>query len=203
MEEADAVRRAARASVDDIDPTALRDALWAVIDGGSTLPGALALLTASACDADVGEGLVERAAGVQLIYDGLRLTRRLAVEEPWATGERATGDMEILAADVLVARGFYLLARTEAAVAAVEVVRAFGRDRTRGDPPETLEADVLDLAVVVGATAGGIDPTPELRAVAADVAADYGVDLPRTETLDADTLRTRLVGCVDGALADL
>ncbi|MFC7156634.1 hypothetical protein ACFQPA_14385 [Halomarina halobia] len=201
MEEADAVRRAARASVDDIEPPALRDELRSFIDGGSMVPGVLAVLTARACAADPAEGVVERAAGVQLIYDGLRLTRRLAREEPWRTGDPA-GDMHVLAADVLVARGFYLLARTEAASAAVEVVRAFGRDQTDGGTADALEVDVLDLAVVAGATAGDVDPTPELRSVAADFARGVGPEFPPADSLASADAYDTLVRSVDGAVAD-
>ncbi|UTF53859.1 DUF7114 family protein [Natronosalvus rutilus] len=126
------------------------------------------------------EGIAHHAAGVQLIYEGLRLTRALAHDEPWAetTGD-TRADLEILAADILVARGFYLLARTDAADTAVRTVRRFGRDQTtRADADETdaaaldanLEQDVLELAVRTGATAADADPTPELLAVATDVA---------------------------------
>ncbi|MFC7214309.1 hypothetical protein ACFQO4_09495 [Saliphagus sp. GCM10025334] len=126
------------------------------------------------------EGIAHHAAGVQLIYEGLRLTRALAHNEPWAetTGD-SPADLEILAADILVARGFYLLARTDAADTAVRTVRRFGRDQTaRADADETdaaaldanLEQDVLELAIRTGATAADADPAPELLAVATDVA---------------------------------
>ncbi|WP_254545635.1 DUF7114 family protein [Halomarina pelagica] len=204
MEEADAVRRAARASVDDIEPPALHDELRSFIDEGSMVPGVLAVLTARACAADPAEGVLERAAGVQLIYDGLRLTRRLTREEPWRTGDADAdaGDMHVLAADVLVARGFYLLARTEAAGAAVEVVRAFGRDQTDGGTADALEADVLDLAVVAGATAGGVDPTGELRAVASDFVRGHGPGFPPADSLASADAYDTLVRSVDGAVAD-
>ncbi|ELZ07668.1 DUF7114 family protein [Natrialba aegyptia] len=121
--------------------------------------------------------LLTHAAGVQLIYEGLRLTRELAHEDSWC-GDNAhanqptpasqsqlqsqsqsqsqpehhpqsqaqsqsdphsqpqsqsqyTDDLTILAADILVARGFSLLARTDAADKAVHTVQAFGRDQTR------------------------------------------------------------------------
>ncbi|USZ70526.1 DUF7114 family protein [Natronosalvus halobius] len=126
------------------------------------------------------EGIAHHAAGVQLIYEGLRLTRALAHDEPWAetTGD-SRADLEILAADILVARGFYLLARTDAADTAVRTVRRFGRDQTtRVDADETdaavldgnLEQDVLELAIRTGATVADADPTPELLAVATEVA---------------------------------
>jgi len=95
----------------------------------------LVLVTARAVDPTVDpDTVVDRAAGVQLIYEGLRLTRSVAHEEPWVTAATQESDidadMDVLTADVLVARGFALLACTDAAAAAVEVVRAFGRDQT-------------------------------------------------------------------------
>ncbi|ELY98915.1 DUF7114 family protein [Natrialba asiatica] len=151
--------------------------------------------------------LLTHAAGVQLIYEGLRLTRGLAHEDSWC-GDSAhanqpksqsqpqpqpqsahqvqsqpenqtqsqsrlehhpqsqsqsqsdlqsqpqsrsqspsqyTDDLTILAADILVARGFSLLARTDAADKAVHTVQAFGRDQTRrteltNTPPATSTA---------------------------------------------------------------
>jgi hypothetical protein len=172
MEEAAAVRRAATEAVGDVVPDALRSDIESLLADGSMVPGALTLLAAtvpadSPTEFDGIDGLVERAAGVQLIYDGLRLTRDLAHDDPWAAGDRDRGDMGILAADVLVARGFYLLARTEAADRAVDVVRAFGRDQTHrraADDPsydERLERDVLDLALVAGTTAAGGEAPPD------------------------------------------
>ena len=219
MEEAAAVRRAAIASVDDVEPVRLREDLRAVIDGGSMVPGVLTVLTARAggTDADgaeapgdgapVPEGVAERAAGVQLIYDGLRLTRRLSQEEPWRDGDRQTADMSVLAADVLVARGFYLLARTEAAGAAVEVVRAFGRDQTdrrtenRPELDANLEADVLELAVVAGAATAGTEALPELRALAADLADRYDDEFPPAATLAERDVGKQIAQSV-GAYAD-
>jgi hypothetical protein len=205
MEDAAAVRQTARASVDDIEPERLRDDLRAVIDDGSMVPGVVTVLVARAHDAD-GDALYDRAAGVQLIYDGLRLTRTLAADEPWLTGDREAGDMHVLAANALVARGFYLLARTEAAAAAVEVVRSFGRDETerraRGDAETTLEADILDLAVVAGSTAGGAEPTGDLRVLADDLAASLDAPFPPVTAL-ADHEVTDRVRRDTGAFADL
>jgi hypothetical protein len=167
--------------------------------------------SASAYSGDA-DGLAGRAAGVQLIYDGLRLTRRLVHAEPWpeASGSGAAGsldgegvaaDMDILVADVLVARGFYLLARTEAATVAVDVVRSFGRDQTErretADPAldRELERDVLRLAVVAGVTAAGREPsTPD--ALVGDLAAAYDDGFPAPETLFDQQVRERVAGVV-------
>jgi hypothetical protein len=184
MEDAVAIRRAATGAVDDVEPRDLRAAIERHIADGSMVPGVFTLQavratadgSTPAVDGDLPDPIASRAAGVQLIYDGLRLTRRLAQEEPWTTGGADTADVEILAADVMVARGFYLLARTEAARAAVGVVRAFGRDQTvrrETDDPSidrNLEADVLELAVVAGSTVAGGAVPPRLREHAADIA---------------------------------
>jgi hypothetical protein len=181
MEEAAAVRGAAEEAVRDVVPGTLREEISGFVESGSVVPGTLTLVVADLfgeVDPDAVDGLTERAAGVQLIYDGLRLTRRLVHGDPWSDAAEAEGDlsadMEILAADVLVSRGFYLLARTEAAGAAVEVVRSFGRDQTNrrelGDPSldRELERDVVELAVLAGATAVGAEP-PDAGAFAADL----------------------------------
>jgi len=194
MDEAATCRRAARGAVRDIDPPELRDAIVSAIDDGSMMPGALAILTARAAagdDLDV-DAVAERAAGVQLIYEGLSSIRELAATEPWDgvdpdvedVDEQLTGaNIAVLAADVAVARGFYLLARTDAAGKAVETVRAFGRDQTlagSGDRTAdgTLEVDVLELAVITGATSVGADPTAELISRAGEIARDAGTPFP-------------------------
>ncbi|PCR91753.1 DUF7114 family protein [Natrinema ejinorense] len=121
-------------------------------------------------DDDVGrgaDGIATHAAGVQLIYEGLRLTRSLAHDEPWSTtdADASDGDLAILAADILVARGFYLLARTDAADKAVRTVQSFGRDQTRRTEHAAdggLETDPADhdgeTESETGIGAGDVDP---------------------------------------------
>lgn len=220
MEEAAAVRGAALDAVDDIEPDRLRERIRERLEDGSMAPGVLTVLSARAADgSDPGsapsvstEATAERGAGVQLIYEGLRLTRTLSQDPPWTAdgssgakrNERTdggdvrvsdadavtaepsagrdadAGDMDILVADVMVARGFYLLARTEAAAEAVSVVRSFGGDQTRlrttGDDSfdGNLERDVFELAAVAGVTAAGGEATPALRAHVADLAGTSG-----------------------------
>ncbi|MEY7850579.1 hypothetical protein AB7C87_15430 [Natrarchaeobius sp. A-rgal3] len=218
MEEADDCRRAAVEAVADVEPPRLHDLVESVLEDASMVPGALTIESASvaARDATPGvetgsdgedsvgtdpgaEGVLTHAAGVQLIYEGLRLTRTLAHEEPWHEDgnphEGENGDLEILAADILVARGFYLLARTEAAGKAVRTVQAFGRDQTRrddlrrgeetgGDPAAldaNLERDVLELAVLTGAAGVGETPSPRLLAIADDLADDFAPSFPPVE----------------------
>lgn len=172
MEEAERARAAAREAVADVEPDDLRAAMDRRLARTSVVPGVLTLLSARviAGGAD-DDALAGRAAGVQLIYGGLSLTRDLVESDPWLAegddGDRPA-DLDVLAADVLVARGFRLLARTDAADAAVRTVRSFGRERTdvqegRDPSARTLEPAVFDLAAVAGATANGADAPLALR----------------------------------------
>lgn len=194
MDDAARARDAACEALADVEPDQLREALEDRIANAAVTPGVLVLVTARAVDPTVDpDTVVDRAAGVQLIYEGLRLTRSVAHEEPWVTAATQESDidadMDVLTADVLVARGFALLACTDAAAAAVEVVRAFGRDQTlrerEGTDPaaataldRNLEIDALELAVVAGTTAVGGDPPEELLTYARDLAADYDGEFP-------------------------
>ncbi|MDG5778913.1 hypothetical protein VB773_04855 [Haloarculaceae archaeon H-GB2-1] len=202
MEEAAAIRRAALEAVEDVEPETLRERIEGHIADGSMAPGVLTILSARACrdtvtDA-VPDGIAERGAGVQLIYDGLRLTRSLAREVPWTEGDgESVADLSILVADILVARGFYLLACTQAADSAVETVRAFGRDQTirratdDTSLDENLEADVFELAVIAGTTASGERPTAQLREFVAELARTDG-DLGVARDTFPKSVRDRL-----------
>lgn len=187
MEPAVRARDAGREAVQDITPNSLRDRIHAILDDSAMVPAVLTLSSADAADGEAtgqpdesftAEGVAERAAGVQLIYEGLRLTRALAAETPWEREPpHLDANVDVLAADVMVARGFYLLARTEAADKAVETVQSFGRDQTdrqQGRPgSETgLEGDVFELAVVAGTTVVGGSPPKALLAYAKALAAD-------------------------------
>lgn len=179
MQEAAAVRRAASAATTDVVPDALRETIDEYVANGSFVPGVVTLLSARTAGTDSTDNLVEQAAGVQLIYDGLRLTRDLVHDNPWGDPDAVTdANMAILAADVLVSRGFYLLARTSAADDAVAVVRSFGRDQTERETADdataaacdrNLERDVLELAIVAGVAAAG-GHIPDAATVAADLA---------------------------------
>jgi len=194
MDEAGRTRRAARDTIDDVEPDALRDTIDDLLRTRSMSPGALVFRVAETADDGIELTTVsQRAAGVQLIYDGLRLTRELAHDEPWLQPDRRTdADLSILAADVMVSRGFHLLAGTDAAGKAVETVRAFGRDQTRqreDDEPRHavgLETDILELAIVAGTTVTGGDPAAELLETAATVGRSFGVPLPPAEQLLAE-----------------
>ena len=194
MDDAARAREAARDALADIEPDQLHAVLHARIGDAAVTPGVLSLVTARALDPSVDlDDVIDRAAGVQLIYEGLRLTRSIAQEEPWKTAATQTADieadMDVLAADVLVSRGFSLLACTDAAATAVEVVRRFGRDQTLRDRPgvdtvtavtldRNLEVDALELAVVAGTTAVGGDPPEELLAYARELAGDCDGEFP-------------------------
>jgi hypothetical protein len=213
MDEAAATRRAALDAVGDVEPARLRERIEDHVRTGSMVPGVLTILSVRAiadgataparADDDSLLDLVERrAAGVQLIYDGLRLTRQLAHEEPWAAGEKPTGDLDVLVADVLVARGFYLLSRTEAAEKAVETVRAFGHDQTvrevTADPAfdANLEADVIELAIVAGTGRGETALSPGAGELAAEFVGqlDDGTTagFPAVDAVFVEGLRDRL-----------
>jgi hypothetical protein len=200
----------------DVEPTGLRDRAEDVLAHESSAPAVLTLVCARAVDPDVDRAAVaERAAGVQLIYDGLGLTRRLAEDEPWTdpTLDSDQADLDVLVADVLVARGFYLLARTEAADRAVETVRAFGRDQTArlqatDEDPEPasaqLEESVFVMAAVAGTTATGQRSEP-LQQRAKELAREHGNgDLPATATILDQEAREGLFESVrrDGAGGD-
>ncbi len=125
-----------------------------------------------------------------------------------ATTLDTAADTGPLAADVLVSRGFYLLARTETADRAVEVVRAFGRDQTRrrgagagvdvAALDRNLEADVFALAVAAGTTAVGVDPGEDLLNYAADLAREYEDDLPPPETALPETAADHILALASG-----
>jgi hypothetical protein len=207
MDDAVRARDAAREALADIEPERLREVLFDRLTNASMTPAVLALLSAraldSGSDADA-DGVVEHAAGVQLIYEGLRLTRTLAHDVPWTTTDESDidADLDVLAADVLVSRGFYLLACTDAATCAVEVVRSFGRDQTvrRGDGVDVggldrnLEKDIFELAVVAGASSVGHTAPPELVEYATELAGECDADgtlVPAT-TAFTDTTADRI-----------
>jgi hypothetical protein len=120
-----------------------------------------------------------------------------------AEADLTEADMSILVADILVARGFYLLARTEAASDAVATVQSFGRDqttrRTTGDESldHNLETDVFELAAVAGTTAVGGSASPGLREHVVALAGSEAA-LPLAESLVTDSVVRDLAAHVDG-----
>jgi len=190
MQDDAAVRRAALEAVDDVEPPELNDRIDALLADSNFAPGQLTVACANATlsvrtggpNDDLPDAVLDRAAAVQLIYDGLAHTRDLSADPPWPDGDIDRGNTDILIADILVARGFYLLARTEAATDAVETVRSFGRDQTIGRGTDesldaNLERDVFELAAVAGTTAVGGTPSPTLREFARSLVEDVSPSL--------------------------
>ena len=188
MEEAEQARTAARKAVGDIEPDGLRTVIDDHVASSSMIPGVLVILSARvAAGSATTASVSERAAGVQLIYEGLRVTRSLVDANPWMDTDDADPDvnLDVLAADVLVARGFRTLARTEAAGHAVQTVREFGREQTSTSSPtdaSDLESNVFELAAIAGSTAGGEDtPTALRQYVVGLVAASDAPPLPNAD----------------------
>ena len=209
MDDAVAVRRAASDAVGMVEPEPLQATLQSELEACSRAPGALVVASARAIDGGVEiDRLADRAAGVQLIYTGLRLTRRLAAETPWTTGDPDGGNLGVLAAEILVARGAYLLAGTEASGAAVEVIRAFGRDQvereTEPGAEHALETDVFELAAFAGGTAVGPSTPPQLLEWSRRLAAEVdGEGLPDAVTvLTAEAPTGPLPVAEDGGVTD-
>ena len=180
MEDASRARTVTREVVSDVTPPRLQELIDARLKEAAMTPGVLTRASSRAAgvedSADLDD-LDRRTAGVQLIYEGLSLTRTLARSPPWDEDPTVSADMDVLVADVLVARGFFLLARTEAAPKAVETVRSFGYDETVREGAEesdaggaTLEIDIFELAIVAGVSAAGASPPAGARAFATDLA---------------------------------
>jgi hypothetical protein len=211
MDDAVRAREAARSALDDIEPPDLRAAIDDRLADASVTPAVLTLVCARGVAPNVdptAPSIVERAVGVQLIYGGLRLTRRLVVEEPWAEGDGRleddiAADLDILAADVLVSRGFYLLATTEAAERAVAVIRAFGRDQTTRAPgyERELEADVCALAGVAGATVNGDEARADLVDHLETMGRGFGGTFPLADRALDEATRDRVVAVARGDLS--
>ncbi|CCQ36380.1 uncharacterized protein Nmlp_2206 [Natronomonas moolapensis 8.8.11] len=190
MDETAHARAAFSEGIGDIVPEALRKRLEGVLESASMTPGTLTVVTATALDESVDlDTASRRGAGVQMSYEGLRLSRDLIHTDPWSNGDRGEGDMNAIAAEVLVARGFEYLAHTGVAMDVVDAVRHFGRDQTLREtdvaPAELdrrLEADFVRIAVRAGAdVALGSIPEP-VDTVADELAEELGTDpLPETE----------------------
>ncbi len=185
MDLAATAERAARTAVADIEPVELREQIDDGLADASVVPGALALRVGTVGDDDRGAHSVDgplgrRAAGVQLVFAGLDRTRRLATDTDW-TADGNPGpetDLALLGADVAVARGAYLLARTAAADRAIGVVRRFGHDQTEAETSDAgpdrsrggLERDALELAVIVGGTVDGDAAASQLEEAVGELA---------------------------------
>ena len=191
MDEIAHARVAFRDGIGDIEPDALRSRLERVLEAASMTPGALAVVSATALNGSVDRELASRrGAGIQMSYEGLRLSRGLIHTDPWSNGDRTEGDLNAIAAEVLVARGFEYLAHTGVAMDIVEAVRHFGRDQTlreTADDPRLLdarlEAEFIRIAVVAGSDVALRSIPETVNSVADELAEELGTDpLPNPDT---------------------
>lgn len=155
-----------------------------IVREASMVPGVVTIRTAERLGGTVtgGEAL-DRAVGVQLSYDGLRLTRELIREEQRYEAAEPTDEyLALVAGEVLVSRGFVELAETAVADRAIEIVQRFSRNQTVDYRDETdvpgvsLEYDVLSLAVATGATAVLEHVPPYLQEFGGTIAAELDRD---------------------------
>jgi hypothetical protein len=178
MEEAPRVREALRESLREVDPAPFRARLERTLDGRPLTPGVLTIRTARAIDATVGDAAADRAAGVQLSYEGLRLTRHLVETEPWPPAGEGDPDVDVVAAEVLVAKGMESLAYSGVRDRVVEIIRRFGRtqshDADTGEP--SLEADAVVLAIATGADLAAQTVPPGLIDYARELAHEIEAD---------------------------
>ncbi len=198
MDETAHTRAAFLEGIDDITPPALRSRLEDVLASASITPGGLVVLTATTLDESVEpERAATRGAGVQMSYEGLRLSRDLIHTDPWVNGDRDQADLNAIAAEVLVARGFEYLAHTGVAMDVVDAVRHFGRDQTYRETdsdPEAFDTQLEGDFVRIGLKAGvdiALGSIPETAVTVADELAD---ELGQNPLPEADTA---LVGIED------
>lgn len=182
MDDAAPVREATRDATADITPERLRSRIHDHLGNVTATPGVLTRVSARETGVE-GESseLDGRTAGVQLIYGGLYLTRSLIHDEPWTIDDahKVDADEDALASNVMVARGAFLLARTDASDKAVEIIRNFGRDQTLREVSDddsydgNLELDLLELAVIAGGSIDGAEPPAALLDWAVDLAESH------------------------------
>lgn len=206
MDAAGRVQRTALGTLAEIDPPALSDVLQDLLEEASLVPGVVTVQTAERLGGTpAGSAVLDRAVGVQLSYEGLRLTRELIRDESrYAASDPTESYLALVAAEVLVSRGFVELADTAVAGRAIDIVQRFSRNQTveyREDPgPEepghSLEYDVVALAVAAGATAVLDRVPPYLDEFGERLAADLDRE-PLPPVTDVDTrIRTGLEAAV-------
>lgn len=204
MTDTTVVRETLAQSLADVEPPAFQERLQRVITDGSLTPAVLTVHAARALDptADV-DACTRYGAGVQLTYEGLRLTRSILDDEAWdLDGDRQTYYLDLLAAAVLVSRGYYYLADTGVSQDAVDAARRFGRYQTYAqndrlaEDEYSLEADFVALAVRTGADFALGTVPPSITAYGESLADDIGQDpLPDPDTaLDGVPQRLRTLG---------
>ena len=207
MDEIAHARAAFRDGIGDIEPDALRFRLERVLESASMTPGALTVISAAALDESADYDIASRrGAGVQMSYEGLRLSRELIHTDPWSNGDRSEGNLNAIAAEVLVARGFEYLAHTGVALDIVDAVRHFGRDQTLRETTDDtesldtrLEAEFIRIAVLAGSDIA-LRSTPETVARVAEELAD---ELGTTPLREPDTALTGVSDRIAAALSSI
>ena len=206
MDAAGRVRRAALETLTEIEPPNLATELQRIVQDTSMVPGALTLRTAERLGGlPAAEGALDRAVGVQLSYEGLRLTRELIQEDHrYDVAEPTDEYLALIAAEVMVSRGFSELAQTPVADRAIEIVQRFSRNQTVDydrDPElqptgHSLEYDVLRLAVATGATV----VYSHVPAYLEEFGRVLASELDRYPLPPADTVDRRIRSGLEGAL---
>ena len=208
MEAAREVRHAVRGTLAEIDPPQLAEELDSLVRTSSMVPGVVTRVTAERLGGrDVVADALDRAVGVQLSYDGLRLTRELIREEGRYAVEDPTDEyLALVAAEVLVSRGFGELATTPVADQAIDIVRRFSRNQTTAYERDqkhhgrSLEYDAVILAVAAGATTVDATIPDHIREYGETLAAELDREPLPPATEVAVPIRTGLdaaVGRVD------
>ena len=160
MATADRIRRVSSDTLGEIEPPRLAEDLQSLLDDASVLPGVVTVQTATVLGGErAAERAMDRAVGVQLSYEGLRLTRRLIREEHRYLADDPTDSyLALVGAEVLVSRGFIELVETAVAGKAIRTVQRFSRQQTAEYDTDSaplddrsLEFDVIELAVDAGA----------------------------------------------------
>lgn len=156
------VRETALNALAEIEPKTLSTELQSLVSEASMVPGVVTVRTAERLAGPDDRSIaVARGVGVQMCYDGLRLTRDLIREEEQYELPGATESYLLLVgAEVLVSRGFAELAETPAAEQAIEIVQRFAYNQTvdyreeahPGSTGRSLEREAVSLAVTAGVT---------------------------------------------------
>lgn len=188
MDEARLVRDALADSLEDVEPRPFRRDLQRTAEGRPLTPGVLTIRTARAVDPTVSlDAAAYHAMGVQLGYLGLREARRLIETEPWPPAGDDDPDVDVVASEVLVAKGLNHLAHTGVRDRVVEIVRRFGRSQSRdadtGEP--SLEAEFVVLAIATGADLTAQTVPPGLIEYARELAGQIDEDpIPAGAAID-------------------
>jgi hypothetical protein len=198
MDEVGAIADALERSLEEVEPAPFHSRVTAAVGERPLLPGVLTVRVARTVEptADI-QTAATRGAGVQLCYEGLELTRAVLRNRAWESEGGTEYQQDLLVAEVLVSRGFHLLARTGVVTDAVAIVQRFGRTQTALDDlghrheEAPLEVDVLELAVNAGVDLVMDGVPASVRAHSGDIA---------SELLDYPLPDPDAVGAVDGHL---